>query len=290
MLIIVSTLVVAFAKEIASLVCSLGGIGDWDPERQGSEQTVAIWIGVVGFYVLDFSLNGLQAAMRVRTTLEGDLLLLLAVPDAHPIEQALVLDVVPSHQQNQVNAWLGRQSHLANICGYLCGYFDLGSVPALKWIGGGQFRRLGVIGCLVMALTVAVTCSTQQEEKRDSDRDAVTASGSALERVYRDIRDNIKNLPLEVRRVCYVQFFAWTSWFPFLFYGSVTSMPRFVRVGAHTRVPVRETGPRTSPNASTPRYRRETRSRRPTRQREPARSRSSSTRSCRSRRGLFCLT
>ena len=65
LLILVSTLVVAFAREIASVVCSLGGIGDWDPERQESEKTVAIWIGVVGFYILDFSLNGLQATMRV---------------------------------------------------------------------------------------------------------------------------------------------------------------------------------------------------------------------------------
>ena len=65
LLILISTLVVAFAREIASVVCSLGGIGDWDPARQESEKTVAIWIGVVGFYILDFSLNGLQATMRV---------------------------------------------------------------------------------------------------------------------------------------------------------------------------------------------------------------------------------
>ncbi|GAA5903076.1 uncharacterized protein JCM6883_002687 [Sporobolomyces salmoneus] len=194
LLIIASTLVVAFAKEIASVFCSLGGIGDWDPERAGWEQTVAIWIGVVGFYVLDFSLNGLQAAMR-----------------------ALVLDIVPSHQQNQGNAWLGRQTHIANILGYLCGFFDLGSVRALKWIGGGQFRRLGVISCLVMAISVGITFFTQEEEKRAPSE---VETGNALKRVFVDIKDNIRDLPIEVRRVCYVQFFSWTSWFPFLFYGT----------------------------------------------------------------------
>ncbi|GAA5931015.1 uncharacterized protein JCM15063_002521 [Sporobolomyces koalae] len=196
-LIIVSTLVVAFAQEIASVLCALGGIGDWDPERVGWEQTVAIWIGVAGFYVLDFSLNGLQATMR-----------------------ALVLDIVPSHQQNQGNAWLGRQTHIANIFGYLCGFFDLGSVPALRWIGGGQFRRLGVIACLVMAITVVVTCVTQEEEKRSIDGEHEEQRGNALKRVVLDIKDSIKTLPIEVRRVCYVQFFAWTAWFPFLFYAS----------------------------------------------------------------------
>ncbi|GAA5955707.1 hypothetical protein JCM3765_001827 [Sporobolomyces pararoseus] len=194
LLIIVSTLVVAFAKEISSVFCSLGGIGDWDPERIGWEQTVAIWIGVSGFYVLDFSLNGLQAAMR-----------------------ALVLDIVPSHQQNHGNAWLGRQTHFANILGYLCGFFDLGSVPALQWIGGGQFRRLGVISCIVMASTVAITCYTQEEEKRTPNE---VESGNAWKRIFVDIKDNIRHLPIEVRRVCYVQFFSWTAWFPLLFYST----------------------------------------------------------------------
>jgi len=130
--------------------------------------------------------------------------------------QALVLDLVPSQQQNSGNAWLGRQTHIANIFGYLCGFFDLGSISALKWIGGGQFRRLGVISCLVMSVTVAVTCVTQEEEKRT--RDEEEDEGSAIMRLWADIKESIRDLPIEVRRVCYVQFFAWTAWFPFLFY------------------------------------------------------------------------
>lgn len=133
--------------------------------------------------------------------------------------QALVLDIVPSHQQNQGNAWLGRQTHFANILGYLCGFFDLGSVPALQWIGGGQFRRLGVISCVVMASTVAITCFTQEEEKRTPNE---VESGSAWKRIFVDIKDNIRDLPIEVRRVCYVQFFSWTAWFPLLFYSCVS--------------------------------------------------------------------
>ncbi|GAA6059941.1 hypothetical protein JCM10212_003081 [Sporobolomyces blumeae] len=195
LLIVISTLVVAFAREVASVLCSLGGIGDWDPDRIGREGTVAIWIGVVGFYVLDFSLNGLQASMR-----------------------ALVLDISPTSQQNASNAWLGRQTHIANIFGYLCGFFDLGSVPALRWIGGGQFRRLGVISCLIMTLTVVVTCMTQHEEARVLQESE--DGKNAWTTIFSDVKDNIKNLPLEVRRVCYVQFFAWTAWFPFLFYAT----------------------------------------------------------------------
>jgi len=65
--ILVSSLVVAYARESASVLVSIfTGVGDWDPARASREQTCAIWIGVIGFYVLDFSLNALQAAIRVR--------------------------------------------------------------------------------------------------------------------------------------------------------------------------------------------------------------------------------
>lgn len=63
--VIVSTLFVAYARELAALFASLSGLGDWDPEQDEKIKSIAIFIGVVGFYVLDFSLNGLQASLRV---------------------------------------------------------------------------------------------------------------------------------------------------------------------------------------------------------------------------------
>ncbi|GAA5963168.1 hypothetical protein JCM21900_002938 [Sporobolomyces salmonicolor] len=194
-LIVISTLFVAYARQLSDFICSLSGLGDWDPSQKEREQTVAIWIGVVGFYVLDFSLNGLQASLR-----------------------ALVLDKSPTSQQNLSNAWLGRQTHLANIFGYLFGYFDLGHFSGLAWVGGGQFRKLAVISCTVMSATVAVTCVTQKEDRR---RDSGgRGARSAWRVVLGNVKENIRTLPLPVRRVCYVQFFAWTSWFPFLFYAT----------------------------------------------------------------------
>lgn len=67
-LVIVSTLFVAYAKELATLLSSLSGLGDWDPEQEEQIQSIAIAIGVVGFYTLDFGLNGLQATLRVCST------------------------------------------------------------------------------------------------------------------------------------------------------------------------------------------------------------------------------
>ncbi|BGP51627.1 hypothetical protein JCM10450v2_007577 [Rhodotorula kratochvilovae] len=195
--ILVSTLVVAYAREIASLLVSVfTGVGDWDPAREERERTCAIWLGVAGFYVLDFSLNGLQASIR-----------------------ALVLDLSPSSLQSTSNAWLGRQTHLANVLGYLVGYLDLGHSPLLRWLGGGQFRKLAVISCAVMVATVGVTCWTQQEEERP---ELATGEGAweKVKGVVRDVSENVRTLPTPVKRVCYVQFFSWTSWFPFLFYST----------------------------------------------------------------------
>ncbi|GAA5856947.1 hypothetical protein JCM9279_005025 [Rhodotorula babjevae] len=195
--ILVSSLVVAYARESASVLVSIfTGVGDWDPARASREQTCAIWIGVVGFYVLDFSLNALQAAIR-----------------------ALVLDLSPTPLQNSANAWLGRQTHIANVVGYLVGYLDLGHSPLLRWLGGGQFRKLAVTSCVVMLATVGVTCWTQEEDARPEMRTGESA-WQKIKGVARDVVAATRTLPKPVRRVCYVQFFAWSSWFPFLFYST----------------------------------------------------------------------
>ena len=45
-----------------------------------------------------------------------------------------------------------------------------------------------------------------------------TASKSKFGDVLRNIYNAIVNLPKPIRRVCYVQVFAFMGWFPFLFY------------------------------------------------------------------------
>jgi len=188
-----STLFVAYAKELAGVIASLSGLGDWDPDQKGKVDSVAIAIGVVGFYVLDFSLNGLQASLR-----------------------ALTLDQAPTAQQNEANAWHGRMTHMANIVGYTAGYVDLGHAPAMRWIGGGQFRKLAVLSCAVMAVCVGTTCYTQDEKPRP--KDERREKGGQVGQAFRNVKSNIRTLPVAVRRVCVVQLFAWTAWFPFLFY------------------------------------------------------------------------
>ncbi|ORY76502.1 hypothetical protein BCR35DRAFT_280347 [Leucosporidium creatinivorum] len=196
LLILTSTLFVAYAREIAQLLAGLTGLGDWDPKTEESVAAWAVVIGVSGFWVLDFGLNGLQASLR-----------------------ALILDRTPPHQQPTANAWHGRQTHLGNILGYSFGYLNLGRSPLLSWVGGGQFRKLAVVACCVMAVTVGVTCVTQTEEVRVG-AGGGEGVGKRLRAVVKGVRDSLRDLPLPVRRVCYVQVFSWTAWFPFLFYST----------------------------------------------------------------------
>ena len=49
---------------------------------------------------------------------------------------------------------------------------------------------------------------------------------------FKELNQSVRHLPRQIRVVCYVQFFAWIGWFPFLFYittyiGEIYSSPRF---------------------------------------------------------------
>ena len=101
-----------------------------------------IILAVFAFYVLDFSLNGLQASLR-----------------------ALVLDMVPSFQQTDANAYLARMTNIGNIIGYGVGYINLSASPALHWLGGGQFRKLCIVAIFCLVVAVTITCATNHEER-----------------------------------------------------------------------------------------------------------------------------
>lgn len=176
--VLLSTLIVAYAVSLATLLNTFTGLGSWDPDRSTSIKSLSIIIAVGGFYFLDFSLNGLQASLR-----------------------ALILDRSPAGQQNVANAWQGRMTHLANIFGYSFGYLNLSEWTLLGWIGGGQFRKLAVLACGVMIICVGLTCYTQEEMKPEIVEDEKERENKWLG-VIRNIRVSIRDLPTPVRRVC----------------------------------------------------------------------------------------
>ncbi|KAL5527409.1 hypothetical protein ACEPAG_6200 [Sanghuangporus baumii] len=192
-----STLILAYCKEIAAFFVDVfgGGAGSWDPQRQKQVADTAIGFAVVAFYFLDFSLNALQASLR-----------------------NLLLDVTPPAQLNAGNAWHGRMTHAGNIIGYGFGFLPLAQLPFLRLLGGSQFRKFCVLTMAILIVTVGITCVSQDEKQRPAE--FRENKQSKLVDVLRNIRNAVVALPKPIRRVCYVQFFAFMGWFPFLFYAT----------------------------------------------------------------------
>ena len=161
---------------------------------------LALVLSVAGFWVLDFAVNGLQV-----------------------ISRALVLDNAGTAEQNAANAWHGRMLHVGNIVGYWCGWVDLASWPALRWLGGGQFRKFAVVSVVCMLAGVCATCYAIPEAsaaERGTASGAQEPLGRRLGRSVAQVWGVAKTLPRPVRRVCVVQLVNTMGWFPFLFYGT----------------------------------------------------------------------
>ncbi|KAF9653396.1 MFS general substrate transporter [Thelephora ganbajun] len=192
---VVSTLILAYCKQLAGFLVDLfgGGQGDWDPKRADYVVNTAIGLAVVSFYLLDFALNALQASLR-----------------------NLLLDITPADQLNVGNAWHSRMTQAGNIIGYGFGFLPLEDVPILRWIGGTQFRKFCIVVLVVLVITVWVTCWTQEERERPKKQ----AGSSPMKQILGNIHAAILKLPPPIKKVCAVQLFAFMGWFPFLFYAT----------------------------------------------------------------------
>ncbi|GFZ42873.1 hypothetical protein JCM24511_00591 [Saitozyma sp. JCM 24511] len=195
-LLVFSGLGLAFTEPVARALVDLfgGGQGDWDPRHTELVKGTAIGIAVFCFYCLDFALNGLQASLR-----------------------NLVLDITPGEQLATANAWHGRFNHVGNIIGFTLGFLNLANVPIIRLVGGGQFRKVCIVGLLILVLTVWITCWTQEESERES---IFGERRSKVRDVIWTIYEAVKHLPKPVRRVCIVQIAAFMGWFPYLFYST----------------------------------------------------------------------
>ncbi|OSD04159.1 MFS general substrate transporter [Trametes coccinea BRFM310] len=193
---VISTLTIAYCREIAAFFVDLlgGGAGSWDPKYGKSVQNTAIGFAIVSFYLLDFALNALQASLR-----------------------NLLLDVTPPEQLNAANAWHSRMINAGNIVGYGFGFLPLANLPILRLLGGSQFRKFCVVCMIILSVTVWITCWTQEEQERPQRR---IEKGNSMRDVFKGIYTTILSLPKPIRRVCYVQVFAFMGWFPFLFYST----------------------------------------------------------------------
>ncbi|KAI8368615.1 major facilitator superfamily domain-containing protein [Choanephora cucurbitarum] len=164
------------------------------PEDNETFKTLSIIIAVSSIYILDFSINCVQASCR-----------------------ALLVDSLPSAQQEDGTAWAGRMVGLGNVAGYFMGYVNL--VKIFPFLGNTQLKVLCVLATLILLGCVFVTCYTVKEKVLDPDSSSRKRNRSPI-KLFADIFRHIWHLPKPIQNICNVQFFAWIGWFPFLFYST----------------------------------------------------------------------
>ncbi|KAI7847853.1 major facilitator superfamily domain-containing protein [Circinella umbellata] len=188
--VVLTLLVIGWTREITALFT--GGVQEGDAFKHAS-----IGVAITAIYVLDFSINCIQASCR-----------------------ALLVDALPPSQQEDGTAWAGRMVGLGNVAGYFMqvGYADL--VKAFPFLGDTQLKVLCVIAAIVLVLSDIITCYAVTEKILTKEPKKKKKSWGAPFKALTDITTNIWNLPKPIRRICNVQFFAWIGWFPFLFYST----------------------------------------------------------------------
>ncbi|KAI5285413.1 hypothetical protein KEM52_002453, partial [Ascosphaera acerosa] len=153
-----------------------------------------ILTAVFSIYAIDFSINVVQASCR-----------------------SLVVDTLPEAQQQLGSAWATRMAAIGHLVGYGIGAVDMVAVfgPAL---GATQFKQLCVISAASLVGCVGLTCwaVTERVLVRASEADRRASPAQVLAQLFR----RTVNLPPRVRGICWVQFWSWIGWFPFLFYGT----------------------------------------------------------------------
>lgn len=187
---IVSLFTLAWTLEIVGASLSIFGV----TRDSQTAKTAAIGLAVLMIYVLDFSINVIQAGLR-----------------------AFVVDNAPTHQQDSANAWASRLHGVGNIVGYLFGYANL---PKYLWFfGDTQFKVLCVIASIALASTLTVSCFfVSEQDPRLAGEPAKQDSGVLA--FFKELLRSVRRLPPQIKAVCVVQLAAWIGWFPFLFYAT----------------------------------------------------------------------
>ncbi|KAF8707727.1 MFS general substrate transporter, partial [Rhizoctonia solani] len=164
------------------------GIGEalWPSHAQG----IAILISVLSIICIDFAVNAVMSADR-----------------------ALIVDMLPPHEQNSGNAWASRTSGLGQVLGFFIGNLDL---PYMFGSNSSQIGLLSVIAGLLLLGTHVITAVFVQEavhQPRPGD-------ATDLKQMLRNMWDTVLKLPATIRSICFIQFFSWLGWLPVMLFAT----------------------------------------------------------------------
>ncbi|KAI9792548.1 MAG: hypothetical protein M1816_002068 [Peltula sp. TS41687] len=184
-------MIVAICMIFLGWTAEIAGLFTQDPSTR---RTVTIVLAVLSIYAVDFAINAVQSTSR-----------------------SLIIDTLPISKQQLGSAWASRMVAIGNLIGYGVGTLDLVKVFG-KTLGDTQFKQLCVISATALLASVSITSYAVQE------RILVTESGQnqrgGVLKVFSQIKKTATHLPRGIQAICWVQFWSWIGWFPFLFYST----------------------------------------------------------------------
>jgi solute carrier family 45 protein 1/2/4 len=125
--------------------------------------------------------------------------------------RSIIIDNLPAGQQNEANVSSSRIICIGGIAGFLAGTIDIPSVFNNSY-QITQLQALAVLNAVVITSSVGITCLVFEESSQWCFRDG--RGPRPLINIWRSVH----GLPDVIRRVCLVQFFAWSAWYPLLYY------------------------------------------------------------------------
>lgn len=189
--IITTSILLSYIKDVVWV------LGPWatDATYEGWWMWLTITFATILMWILDFSINTAQAAIR-----------------------AFIVDNAPAHQQDDANAWASRMTGIGNVFGYIFGYLNL--AKHFYFLGNTQFKVLCVIASFALGSTVLISILTINERnpQDDAPSKADYENDSGIIAFFKQVFTAIRKLSPAIRSVCIIQLWNWIGWFPFLFY------------------------------------------------------------------------
>ncbi|KAG8893608.1 hypothetical protein FRB99_001850 [Tulasnella sp. 403] len=129
--------------------------------------------------------------------------------------KALVIDIMPSEKQEEVNAWAGRVGAFGHVIGFFVGQVDL--VPYFPFLGNTQLQVASVLSGIILFITQGITIYCVREAPLSDQQNNPGSCFDAFSSLI-TMPSAFKRLPKRIKLLCWIHFVAWLGWFPFLFF------------------------------------------------------------------------
>ena len=178
------------------------------------KESFTIVLAVLAIYGIDFAINAVQASVR-----------------------SLISDTLPVAKQQMGSSWASRMVAIGSLVGYGFGALDLAKIFGNS-LGDTQFKQLIVVAGSMLLATVGTTCWAVTERVlvlehggKEVEEDGKEGVDSVME-LFRQIWTTARHLPERIEAICFVQFWCWIGWFPFLFYSTTWLGEVYLRFNA----------------------------------------------------------